>query len=274
MSGRDTSAWRELATAIYAPPSEGKIYGTLDLDATEALRFIELSKAQGLGLTVTHLMTAALGRALAHDVPELNCFVRRGRVVERDRVDVCVAAGLGEGSGVAAIVVRDADRKPLREIAAEISGEARAHRDGRESRVNRNKDLLRRLPWPLRRLAVRVLSFGVNELGLSLRPLGLSGGGVLGSVMLSNIGTFGLSTGMLALLPAARLAAAVAMGRVEERPVVRDGKVVIRSILPLTGTFDHRIVDGAQAGKLAASVARYLEKPETLEAREGRAPAA
>jgi pyruvate dehydrogenase E2 component (dihydrolipoamide acetyltransferase) len=54
------------------------------------------------------------------------------------------------------------------------------------------------------------------------------------------------------------------LGKIEEKPVVRNGEVVIRTILPLTGTFDHRIVDGMQIGKLARGIKRNFRKPEWL----------
>ena len=50
--------------------------------------------------------------------------------------------------------------------------------------------------------------------------------------------------------------AVIVLGKIEEKPVVRKGEIVIRTILPLTGTFDHRIVDGAQIGKLARGIKR------------------
>ena len=77
MPDRFNTPWRELATALYGQPSEGKIYGTMDLDLTETLAFMRDYRATtGVPLTITHVMTAILGRVLAHDVPELNCFVR------------------------------------------------------------------------------------------------------------------------------------------------------------------------------------------------------
>jgi pyruvate dehydrogenase E2 component (dihydrolipoamide acetyltransferase) len=263
MRDQFNTPWRELATAIYAPPSEGKIYGTIEIDVTEALEFIQRQREAGVPLTLTHLMTAALSHALAYDVPELNCFVRRGRVVPRAHTDVCVAARLDGAHSVAAIRVRDAHLKSLAEIAREIRSDVATHRAGRESRTNRNKYGLSRIPWPLRRPTVRLLSWLVGGLGLEFRSLGLSND-TFGSILLSNIGTFGLESGMLALFPAARLPAAVAMGRVQEKPVVRNGAIVVRSLLTLTGTFDHRLVDGEQAGKLASSVTRRMEKPEEL----------
>jgi pyruvate dehydrogenase E2 component (dihydrolipoamide acetyltransferase) len=100
-------------------------------------------------------------------------------------------------------------------------------------------------------------------MGISLPFLGLKPDS-FGSITLSNIGSHGLSTGMGALFPASRLPMVVIMGKEEEKPVVRNGEVVIRKILPLTGTFDHRVLDGYHAGALAHHMRRYMENPELL----------
>ena len=55
--------------------------------------------------------------------------------------------------------------------------------------------------------------------------------------------------------------AILGMGRAEQRPVVRDGQVVVRTILPLTLTFDHRIADGADAARFMGAVIRRLSDP-------------
>ena len=56
--------------------------------------------------------------------------------------------------------------------------------------------------------------------------------------------------------------AILGLGRIEERPVVREGKVVIRRIMPLSLTFDHRVVDGADAARFVNTVKEYLEDPD------------
>jgi pyruvate dehydrogenase E2 component (dihydrolipoamide acetyltransferase) len=58
--------------------------------------------------------------------------------------------------------------------------------------------------------------------------------------------------------------AILGMGRVRETPVVRDGKVVTRLTLPLALTFDHRLVDGAEAARFLNLVIGYLEDPDLL----------
>jgi pyruvate dehydrogenase E2 component (dihydrolipoamide acetyltransferase) len=53
--------------------------------------------------------------------------------------------------------------------------------------------------------------------------------------------------------------AILSVGRIAERPVVRDGDVVIRPIGNVAITFDHRVVDGARAAEFGLSVIRALE---------------
>lgn len=55
--------------------------------------------------------------------------------------------------------------------------------------------------------------------------------------------------------------AILALGRIQEMPVVQEGKVVIRKILPLSLTFDHRIIDGAEAARFVNDVKKHLEDP-------------
>jgi len=58
--------------------------------------------------------------------------------------------------------------------------------------------------------------------------------------------------------------AILGMGRVVERPVVRDGAIVPRKILPLCITFDHRISDGADGARFMNAIVRYLSDPLSL----------
>ena len=64
------------------------------------------------------------------------------------------------------------------------------------------------------------------------------------------------------LVPAMRLSCLIGVGRMEERAVVVDGQIVIRPILPLTATLDHRVIDGFQAGRLAHTLTQLLSDPE------------
>jgi pyruvate dehydrogenase E2 component (dihydrolipoamide acetyltransferase) len=58
--------------------------------------------------------------------------------------------------------------------------------------------------------------------------------------------------------------AILGMGRVRETPAVRDGKIVTRLMMPLALTFDHRLVDGAEAARFLNLVIGYLQDPDLL----------
>jgi len=80
-----------------------------------------------------------------------------------------------------------------------------------------------------------------------------------GTFTISNLGMFGVETFTAVLNPPQ--AAIVAVGATEERPLVVDGRLVVRPLVTLTGTFDHRAVDGAPAAGFLTTVKALLEEP-------------
>ena len=55
--------------------------------------------------------------------------------------------------------------------------------------------------------------------------------------------------------------AILSVGRIAERPVVRDGELTTAPIGYVSVTFDHRVVDGARAAEFGLAVIRRLEQP-------------
>lgn len=53
-------------------------------------------------------------------------------------------------------------------------------------------------------------------------------------------------------------------GKISERPWIKDGQIVIRKILSLSLTFDHRVVDGAEAAQFLNKIVQYLEDPDQI----------
>jgi len=83
-----------------------------------------------------------------------------------------------------------------------------------------------------------------------------------GTFTITNVGPLGGT----ALIPTINYPedAILGMGRVQEKPVVRDGEIVIRKILPLTLAFDHRVADGADAARFVTEMIRHLSDPSLL----------
>jgi len=54
------------------------------------------------------------------------------------------------------------------------------------------------------------------------------------------------------------------VNKVVERPVVREGAVVVRQVMNLSSSFDHRIVDGLRAATFVQGLRACLEAPATM----------
>ncbi len=78
-----------------------------------------------------------------------------------------------------------------------------------------------------------------------------------GSFTVSNLGSVGV--GFFTPIINYPESAILGLGRVVEKPVARGGRIEIRKVLPLSLTYDHRIVDGAQAARFMAGLMERLQ---------------
>ena len=83
-----------------------------------------------------------------------------------------------------------------------------------------------------------------------------------GSFTISNLGMFGISEFFAVINPPQ--AAILAVGGIEEKPVVKNGHIVAGKMMRLTLSADHRVVDGADAAKFLKTLQFYLENPAML----------
>ncbi|NMR21394.1 dihydrolipoamide acetyltransferase family protein [Cellulomonas fimi] len=80
-----------------------------------------------------------------------------------------------------------------------------------------------------------------------------------GTISITNIGVFGVDAGTPILNPGE--AAILAMGAVRRQPWEHRGEVALRSVLTLSLSFDHRVVDGEQASRFLTDVGAMLAEP-------------
>ncbi|MFC2020095.1 dihydrolipoamide acetyltransferase family protein, partial [Chloroflexota bacterium] len=77
---------------------------------------------------------------------------------------------------------------------------------------------------------------------------------------ISNLGMFDIDQFSAILQPPE--AAILAVGRISDRPVAREGQVVIRPMMTLTLSIDHRILDGVLGANFLKSLQNYIENPD------------
>jgi pyruvate dehydrogenase E2 component (dihydrolipoamide acetyltransferase) len=80
-----------------------------------------------------------------------------------------------------------------------------------------------------------------------------------GTFTITNLGNYGIDAFTPIINPPQ--CAILGVGRIQRQPVVSGDAVIIREILTLSLTFDHRIVDGAPAARFLQSLVRLVENP-------------
>ena len=112
------------------------------------------------------------------------------------------------------------------------------------------------------------MSFGDIEQGVSAFAQRAREGSITieeltgGTFTITNGGVFGslLSTPILNMPQSAILG----MHKIQERPMVVDGEIVVRPMMYLALTYDHRIVDGREAVQFLVAIKDALEDPARL----------
>ncbi|HLQ98585.1 MAG TPA: dihydrolipoamide acetyltransferase family protein [Candidatus Dormibacteraeota bacterium] len=196
-----------------------------DVDVTELVahrrKFKEVALEQEIKLTYLPYVVKALVSALKQ-YPILNASIdeETDEIIHKHYYNVGIAADTDRGLVVP--VVKNADRKSIFEISAEINELGAKARDGK------------------------------------LTPDEMSGA----SSTISNIG----SAGGQWFTPVLNYpeAAILGIGRIADKPIVRDGEIVIAPVLALSLSFDHRIVDGATAQMALNQVKRLLNDPQLI----------
>lgn len=257
------SDWRKVASTIYQKPIDSKIYGMVELDVTDLEKYVAGKRKEGLKTTITYILTLIVGRAMRETAPELNTYVKRGKIVQREQVDGTVSVLL-PGGQMGSVKVENADQKTIYEITSQIADEIKSSRKGDENDTMQSKNLLAKFPWPFRKWLFRLYRTVTIHWGISLPGIGLDSNS-FGSYVISNIGTVGLDTGYGSLLPSSNVSLVLILGSIQNKPAVVDGNIVPRRIMLLSATLDHRVVDGSHGGLLFRHIKYLAKHPEILE---------
>ena len=170
-------------------------------------------------ISVNDMIVAAAARTLAR-FPDMNASYHEGSLEKHSRIDIAIAVALPDG--LVPPVLRDADRKSLRDVAAGTKALSERARAGR---------------------------LRSGDLGSS-------------TFTISNLGMFDVDEFIAIINPPE--AAILAVGAVIPRPIAAEGVVRIASMMKTTLSVDHRVADGAQAGRFLQEFKTLLENPVNL----------
>ncbi len=283
------SSFRRIAAVVWPEPSDPHMYGSMEIRSERLEAWVAALRARsGERVTVTHAVTRALAMVLDRH-RDLNGVVRLGTIYLREDVDIFVQVAIepdpaapsgGDPSDRAAITktdlsgvkIRRADRLGVVEIARELRERAARIRARQDADFERTKSTLDALPGLLLRPLLRFVDWLSWTANISPSFLG-SPADPFGSAFVTNVGVFGLTKAWAPFFPLGRASMIITLGAIETRPVVEDGALAIGRVLHVNGTFDHRLVDGLHAGRVAKELRELLEEPERLELPSDKGPA-
>ena len=256
--------WRKIANAMWGEPKDPQIYGAIEIDATALLRFIDGCRSLGHKVTPTHLVGRAVALML-RDVPELNARIVGGHTIPRKSADVFFIAAVEGGRELSGVKVERLEHKDVVDLAVELAERAARMRSGDDPELGKSKGALDALPLPLLKIAMRLTAVVTSDWNTRIDLLGLRNS-PFGSAIVTSVGMFGIPMGFAPIAAMERVPLLVLVGAVTDKPVVIDGKIQIRPMLPITATIDHRYVDGWHIGRAMRTFKSYLESPATFEA--------
>lgn len=251
--------WRKVASTIYKKPTDSKVLGGVEIDVTDLEKYITEKRKAGQKITMTHFFVLMLARAIKVEIPEFNTYVRRGKIVLRQSLDVAVSVLQATGD-MGSVIVPNADTLNFDGLASYLNTEIVESRKGGEHGSMQSKNILARMPWPIRNWFFGIYRTLTLKWGISIPGLGLTANNS-GSFLITNIGSLGLDYGFPALLPTSNFSFVMVMGGIQKKPVVIDDTIVIRRIMALSIAIDHRVADASHAARLFRFIKHAVKTP-------------
>ncbi|WP_332030437.1 pyruvate dehydrogenase complex dihydrolipoamide acetyltransferase [Kaistella sp.] len=107
------------------------------------------------------------------------------------------------------------------------------------------------------------ISAAVKDMAGRAKSKGLKANEMEGSTFsVSNLGMFGIET-FTSIINQPN-SAILSVGAIVEKPIVKDGQIVVGNTMKLSLACDHRVVDGATGAQFLQTLRTYLEQPLTL----------
>lgn len=267
---RHQSSFRRIASVAWDPPRDPTIYGSMEVRADRLLEWIDLKRREtGERITITHAVARAVALSLAKH-PDLNAVVKWNGLHLRRDVDVFLQVAIPKENGssgqtdLSGTCVRMADTKDIASICKEVRASAEKLRAREDKEFEKTKAQADMLPIPIFKRVLGLIQWLQYELGISTEFLGAPTD-PFGSAMVTSLGMFGIKVAYAPFFPPARTPMIILVGACEDTPVAEDGAVVVRKVLTLNATFDHRVIDGYHGALISREVKRLLEYPRLLE---------
>lgn len=262
------SLFRKIAMGSWQAVGDPSVYGLIEIDVTNAKKFlIQKQKNCQYPLTLTHFVGKVVANVMK-ERPEINGLIRRGHIYNRDGVDIFYQVNIPGKDGdsvksatLSGVTLRRVEDLSLEQIAEQLGSRAAHIKKGGVGEFTKSTDNMRLVPVPLVKWVLNITSFLNFDIGLNLTWAGVPRD-PFGSVMITNVGGMGIDCAWAPLVPYTRVPLLLTMGEIRERPWVVDSQVVVRPVMRVGITFDHRFMDGVHAAAMSRQFQKCFDQPE------------
>jgi hypothetical protein len=245
-------------------PDSTIVWGT-NVDAEGLSAFVEQhNRTAGTLISVAHVLIGAVGRSLAC-YPRLNCRVIGSRIYRFREVNVRMICYDRRRNDVDILMIERADQVSVEEIARLAWNRqlkiAAARNDDRIEKklLSWGPDWSRR--WGSRLFWWLDRHFRLPRVGQFDRQLD-------SAVVVNHLG-FANAPPMTMYKPSKfpdeSSLLSITLGRIEQQPVVHEGRVVVRRVAPLFIRADHRVTDAYLLAQFIGTLRESLANPKTME---------
>ena len=260
----DVSSFRKIAIGTWKTAYDPSVYGTIELRMDEAARYLSEFRARtGKKLTVSHMLARCVAQALS-ETPDANAILRWNRVYVRKVIGVFFQVVMtDEGPGkidLSGATLYNVEKMSLVEIYDEFQAKIDSVRKRKDPALEKTRGMFKAIPYFMLNWLLRMISFFSYTLNLDLRWAGIPKD-PFGSIMITNIGTLGLESAYVPLVPYSRVPILLAAGAIKEQPVVDDGQIKVGKVMKIGATFDHRFIDGFHAAVMSRVIRQWMEHP-------------
>ncbi len=257
---RKLHPYRKLMPYVMISRNESVVYFDTYVNAEPLLDYLEKAK-EVFHCDITHAGVASVFLALCEN-PSMNHFVSGKRLYKREGEWITFSMKRKKKDKKAKLTTvkkRLLEGETFRQLCERIQGDIEVERSSKRTYADKEFDLFNMLPRPV--------MVGAQKLFLLLDYYNLLPGGFIEndgmytSVFVANLGSLGMDPGFHHLYEWGNAPLFMMIGQIQDKPVVREGEIVVQKTMHIRWSYDERIDDGLSARFGIDSAKHALEHP-------------
>lgn len=258
-----TSFRRKMQIATWNDTGDPSLFVSHEIQISNLMEFVKNFNCNNPDskISLTLLFAKIFGKVFEEN-PKINGCLSFGEFLPQKDVNMLIAVDI-EGKNLGFVVLEGCNHKSLKELSEEYRLKVKKLKKKECEKFNNQIKLVGWMPAFLMQLLTKVSSWISYDLGISIPFLHIKKHN-FGYGMITNIMPFEMNDVHAPLVPFLKAAYIIVMNASRKIPIVENDQIVIREVMKLNYTVDHRFVDGSDVVGIKASFDRILNNLSEL----------